>query len=69
VSLLDRVTGFFQRPQVVVHDAVPVRGVPDRADVPVGPTDDADDPVLGDCSFPCRFQLAASLLFSGLKQQ
>ena len=69
VSLLDGVPGFFQRPQIVVHDAVPVRGVPDRADMPIGTTDDADDPVLGDACSLAGFRLAASLSRSELARQ
>ena len=69
VSLLDRVPGFLERPQIVVHDAVPALRVADRADLPVGTTDDADDPVLGDCSAPRRLQLAASLLLWGRAEQ
>jgi hypothetical protein len=44
VSLLDGVPGFVERPQIVVADAVPVLRVADRADMPVGTTDNADDP-------------------------
>jgi hypothetical protein len=69
VSLLDCVPSFVERPCVVVDDAAPALRVTDRADMPVGTTDDADDPVLGDAPPPRRFQLAASLLLSDRPQQ
>jgi len=50
VSLLHRVPGFLERPELVVPDAVRVGRVADRADMPVSTTDDADDPILGDGS-------------------
>jgi hypothetical protein len=37
--------------------------------MPVGTTDDADDPVLADAPPPRRFQLATSLLLSDGAQQ
>lgn len=67
VSLLDCVPGFLERPQIVV-DAAPVLRVPDRADMPVGTADDADDPVLG-APLPYRSQLNASLPLPDLTQQ
>ena len=65
VSLLDCAPGFLERPLIVVDDAAPGLRVADRANMPVGTTDDADDSVLGDAPPPRRFQLAASLLLSG----
>src|SRR5438132_8787663 len=62
VSLLKGVPGFLERPEIVVHDAVPALRVADRADVPVGATNDADDPVPDLAPLRRRIQLAASLL-------
>src|SRR5438552_4500214 len=63
VSLLKGVPGFLERPEIVVHDAVPaLRVADDRADVPVGATNDADDPVPDLAPLRRRIQLAASLL-------
>jgi hypothetical protein len=60
-SLLDGAPGLVERPDVVVPGAVPATRIADRANVPVGAADNANDPVLGS-PFPCRLQLAASLL-------
>jgi hypothetical protein len=69
VSLLDRVPGFVERQEIVVPDAVPVLRVPDRTDVPVSATDDADDPVLGDVPLPSGCRLAMSLPLSAPTRQ
>jgi hypothetical protein len=68
-SLLDGVPGFLERPEMFVTDAVPVLRVADRADMTVGTTDDADDPVLGDPRLPSSFRLATSLLLAQPTQQ
>jgi hypothetical protein len=62
VSLLDGVAGFLERPDVVVHHAAPALRVANPANVPVGATNDADDPVVDLAPLRRRFQLDASLL-------
>jgi hypothetical protein len=62
VALLDRAAGLLDRPDLVVHDRVAVRGVADALEISVGAADDADDAVVGDrYSWDLGRKVAASL--------